>query len=78
MSRHDELCGELYASTGWTIGDVFTESADMGVSMSNAEARDLLLTNQGKIVDAMVSAGWEAIRFHIDELKRKREEELDG
>jgi len=60
-----------FAQTSWCVEDVYEEADSIGVQIDEEEAENLLTTYEDKIIDAMVSAGWDVIREALLETHKR-------
>ncbi len=50
-----------YASTAWSIDDVIGQAMELGIGLTEDEARNFLVRNEEDIVADMIDSGWESI-----------------
>ena len=58
------------ASNHWVAEDVVNKAEEMGLHITQAEADELLVAYEHKIIDAMVEAGWIVIEDMLEREKK--------
>ena len=61
---------QIYANVEWTVNDVMENSKQFGIQITKADAEKVLKIEEGRIIDAMVEAGWLIIEDALMERQR--------
>lgn len=64
-----------HASTAWSVDDVLGFANDLGIDMTEDEAKDFLETNETSIVDAMVERARDVLAYLLEDEMFDDEEE---
>jgi len=57
-----------YAYTYWSAGDVLLEADDLGIEMTEEDAKDFIEEHEIKIKNAMIETGWHEINQGLRKL----------